>query len=166
MAHKRKNQHAVALGRKGGRKGGPARAAGMTREERSESARNAVMARWKKSGEPLESSSQNSLAADSTTRSKAKFQALVAEWRQQRGVRSSITEMSMLPAYQKIIGMGEPAIPLILGQLKAEGDDPDHWFWALASITDANPVKPEDRGNTVKMAEAWLKWAEDEGYAW
>jgi hypothetical protein len=45
---KRKNQAAVELGRKGGKKGGPARAASMTREERSESARNAVLARWAK----------------------------------------------------------------------------------------------------------------------
>ena len=42
----RKNPAAVALGRLGGRKGGPARAASMTAEERSESARNAVKARW------------------------------------------------------------------------------------------------------------------------
>jgi hypothetical protein len=46
MAKKRKNPYAVALGRKGGKKGGPARAANMTPEQRSESARNAVMARW------------------------------------------------------------------------------------------------------------------------
>jgi len=45
---RRKNPFAVALGRKGGLKGGPARAAKMTPEERSESARNAVLARWKK----------------------------------------------------------------------------------------------------------------------
>jgi hypothetical protein len=36
------------LGRKGGKKGGPARAAAMTPEQRSESARKAVMARWAK----------------------------------------------------------------------------------------------------------------------
>lgn len=48
MARKRKNPYAVALGRKGGRKGGPARAANMTPEQRSESARNAVTARWAK----------------------------------------------------------------------------------------------------------------------
>lgn len=48
MAKKRKNPYAVALGRKGGKKGGPARAANMTAAERSESARNAVMARWAK----------------------------------------------------------------------------------------------------------------------
>lgn len=43
-----KNPHAVALGRKGGKKGGPARAAAMTPQQRSESARKAVNARWKK----------------------------------------------------------------------------------------------------------------------
>jgi hypothetical protein len=48
VARKRKNPYAVALGRKGGLKGGPARAANMTPEERSESARNAVLARWSK----------------------------------------------------------------------------------------------------------------------
>lgn len=49
LARQRKNPYAVALGRKGGLKGGPARAANMTAEERSESARNAVRARWLKS---------------------------------------------------------------------------------------------------------------------
>jgi hypothetical protein len=44
----RKNAAAVALGRKGGKKGGPARAARLTAEQRSESARNAVRARWAK----------------------------------------------------------------------------------------------------------------------
>lgn len=43
---KRKNPYAVALGRKGGKKGGPARAAKMTKEERSASARKAAKTRW------------------------------------------------------------------------------------------------------------------------
>ncbi len=43
-----KNPHAVALGRKGGKKGGPARAAKLTPQQRSEAARKAVMARWAK----------------------------------------------------------------------------------------------------------------------
>ena len=45
-----KNPAAVALGRKGGKKGGPARAAKLTAEQRSESARKAVQARWAKAG--------------------------------------------------------------------------------------------------------------------
>lgn len=42
-----KDPAAVALGRKGGLKGGKARAAAMTKKERSESARKAAKARWK-----------------------------------------------------------------------------------------------------------------------
>ena len=42
-----KNPHAVALGRIGGKKGGKARAASLTAEERSEIARKAAQARWR-----------------------------------------------------------------------------------------------------------------------
>jgi hypothetical protein len=79
---------------------------------------------------------------------------------------SSITEMSMLPTYQQIMGIGPDAVPLILAELESEGDDPDQWFWALRAITGANPVKPEDQGDFVKMAQAWFEWADDEDYAW
>lgn len=41
-----KDPAAVALGRKGGLKGGKARAAKLTPEERSEAAKKAAMARW------------------------------------------------------------------------------------------------------------------------
>ena len=43
-----KNPYAVALGRRGGLKGGKARAEKMTAEERSASARKAAAARWEK----------------------------------------------------------------------------------------------------------------------
>ena len=43
-----KDPHAVALGRRGGKKGGKARAAKMTPEQRSEAARKAARARWGK----------------------------------------------------------------------------------------------------------------------
>jgi hypothetical protein len=41
-----KDPAAVALGRRGGLKGGKARAAKMSKEERSEAARKAAVARW------------------------------------------------------------------------------------------------------------------------
>jgi len=47
-AAKKKDPAAVALGRKGGKKGGPACAAKLTPVERSEGARKAVKARWAK----------------------------------------------------------------------------------------------------------------------
>lgn len=43
---KKKNAAAVSLGRRGGLKGGRARAAKLTAEERAESARRAANARW------------------------------------------------------------------------------------------------------------------------
>lgn len=45
-----KNPHAAALGRLGGLKGGRARAANLTPEQRSEAARRAAAARWGPSG--------------------------------------------------------------------------------------------------------------------
>jgi hypothetical protein len=45
---KKKNPHAVALGRVGGRKSAKARMEKLTPEKRSEIARKAVQARWAK----------------------------------------------------------------------------------------------------------------------
>lgn len=48
MAMREKNPHAMALGKLGGSKGGKSRAARLTAEERSASARKAALARWAK----------------------------------------------------------------------------------------------------------------------
>ena len=95
-----------------------------------------------------------------------KFQGLVVQWRAERGAMSSITEAVLCPAYQGIIGLGPDATLLLLAQLRDEGDEPDQWFWALKSVTGADPVRPEDRGNYTSMAAAWLEWGQRQGYAW
>ena len=77
---------------------------------------------------------------------------------------SWVTDMAMCPAYQSMIAMGLAAVPLILSQLTSEGDEPDHWFWALRTLTNLDPVKAEDRGDIVKMADAWLGWGRSAGY--
>ena len=94
------------------------------------------------------------------------FQRLAKQWRSQRGATSSITEAALCPAYQSIIGMGESVVPFILWQLRSEGEEPDQWFWALMAITKATPVRDEDRGDFVKMSQAWLEWGTREGYGW
>ena len=43
-----RNPHAVALGRMGGLKGGPARAAKLSKKRRSEIAKKAARVRWKR----------------------------------------------------------------------------------------------------------------------
>jgi hypothetical protein len=50
----KKNPHAVALGRLGGKKGGPARSKRLTAEQRSEIGRKAAKARWKGHGNAQE----------------------------------------------------------------------------------------------------------------
>ena len=90
-----------------------------------------------------------------------KFSVLRDTWHVERGITSSPSEMAACPAYLRIIGMGMQALPLILKQLRLEGDDPDHWFIALKAITGDNPIPEDAYGNMVKMTNAWLSWAEE-----
>ncbi|MEH2253583.1 hypothetical protein [Nostoc sp.] len=89
------------------------------------------------------------------------FIKLANQWRSETKHMSLMSDMILHTAYQQIIGMGRDAVPLILEELSRE---PEHWFWALKSITGANPIKPEDRGRLKKMAEAWLDWGRQHGY--
>jgi hypothetical protein len=84
-----------------------------------------------------------------------RFQKLAAEWKQQSRHMSNTAQMAMLRPYQKIIGMGWDAVPLILEELARE---PDQWFWALEAITDENPVPTEAAGQVRQMAQAWIDW--------
>lgn len=89
------------------------------------------------------------------------FRHLADAWKRESAHLSSITEMAMLASYQRIIGMGPAAVPLILRELEAE---PDYWFWALQSITGVDPVPPASRGNLVEMTDAWLQWGRQCGH--
>ena len=104
------------------------------------------------------------VSQESSAELREKFKGLVKQWHAQRGVSSSLTQGVLCSAYQSIIGMGQPAVPLLLGQLKSEGDDPDQWFWALCAITGCQPVPEEDLGRFVKMARHWLAWGARNGY--
>ena len=92
---------------------------------------------------------------------KREFRRLAEEWRASQGPRTTLKSMTEHPAYRAIIGLGEPAIPLLLDELAR---DPDWWFGALKAITGANPVRPEDRGNLEKMTAAWIQWGRSHGY--
>jgi hypothetical protein len=83
------------------------------------------------------------------------FRRLLAEWQANRRPTSSPTELAIRPEYQRIIGMGQRALPFILAELKRA---PDHWFWALAAITGADPVPPESKGDIRAMTRAWIEW--------
>lgn len=92
-----------------------------------------------------------------------RFEELASTWREETRLFSSTTAIAMHPAYQQIIGMGPAVIPLLLRELE---QNPDHWFWALKSITGEDPVSPEQRGRRKEMAQVWLQWGKERGYTW
>jgi hypothetical protein len=92
-----------------------------------------------------------------------RFNELLSEWKEECGFTSSVTKLILHPAYQQIIGLGSEAVPLILRELEKS---PDHWFWALSAITGADPVSPSDKGRIKKMAEAWIRWGNEQGIRW
>ncbi len=98
--------------------------------------------------------------ASGTTDIQERFRRLAAEWKEQSRYLSNTAQMAMLKPYQRIIGMGWPAVPLILEELQRA---PDQWFWALEAITDQNPVSPESAGNVRLMARAWIEWGIRQG---
>ena len=89
------------------------------------------------------------------------FQELAARWQEETWHSSSIIDMAMNQNYQRIIGKGMAVVPLILRELERE---PDHWFWALTSITGENPIKEEDAGDLEKMTAAWLELGKERGW--
>jgi hypothetical protein len=92
--------------------------------------------------------------AEQTTLEK-ELRTLASQWKEACGFLSSTTAMVHHPAYQAIIGLGPPVVPLLLRELEKE---PAHWFEALKAITGQDPVSPKDWGNIPAMASAWLAW--------
>jgi hypothetical protein len=92
-----------------------------------------------------------------------RFNRLAAQWRAETAHLSSSTAIANHPAYQEIIALGPPTVPLILRELEKRRD---HWFRALTAITGANPITSESRGRIDQMAKAWLQWGKDRGYQW
>lgn len=85
---------------------------------------------------------------------------LAEQWRNDTMLSSSLTEITLHPAYQRIIGHGPAAIPFLIEQVKNNGLQ---WFPALKAITGADPVPAEDRGRVRAMRDAWIRWASDQG---
>ena len=67
-------------------------------------------------------------------------------------------------AYQELIALGPPALPLVFRDLEQTGDGP--LSRALTAITGAHPVPAEQRGHIRAIAETWLRWARENGYQW
>lgn len=89
------------------------------------------------------------------------FRELASKWREETRLSSSILNKVMNLSYQRIIGLGQKVVPLILKDLQQK---PEHWFWALTAITGENPIAEEDEGNIRKMTESWLRFGKERGW--
>jgi hypothetical protein len=87
----------------------------------------------------------------------SRFSQLAETWMQNTRFMST-QEMITDPAYQQIIGMGRPALPLILDEMQKS---PNHWFWALFAIT-GHDVAAESQDFT-SATQAWLEWGTNQG---
>jgi hypothetical protein len=89
------------------------------------------------------------------------FFAQLEQWKSETKLMSSLQDIVLHPSYQRIIGLGPRAIPLILRELEEASG---HWFWALQALTGENPVLAEDVGRTKRMAVAWLAWGREKHF--
>ena len=89
------------------------------------------------------------------------FEDLKADWKDRTRYMSNSAQMAAVRSYQRIIGLGPAALPLILQELDRETD---HWFWALEAISGENPVPADQSGRVEEMAKAWIDWGRERGY--
>jgi hypothetical protein len=96
-------------------------------------------------------------ASEDITR--AHFEELRSQWHKETG-NLSVHQFEH-PAYQGIIKLGMPVVPILLEEMR---DDPDWWGFALAAITGENPCKfPEMSGRLDLIAKAWVDWGIERG---
>jgi hypothetical protein len=98
---------------------------------------------------------QTSVQKEDEFDTRQRFAELAKEWKDQSRFLSNTAQIVLLQPYQRIIGMGPEAVPLILEELQRE---PNQWFWALEAITGQNPVPLEARGKVSEMARSWIEW--------
>lgn len=83
------------------------------------------------------------------------FRSRVMKWKQDTSHLSLVSLRITHPAYREIVLMGRQALPLILAELEEE---PDHWFHALMTLADENPVPAGFSGSVSEAAALWVEW--------
>ena len=89
-----------------------------------------------------------------------RFRELRDQWKKDTRYLSFIN--SDHSAYQGIIRLGMPVVPVLLEEMR---DDPDWWGQALEAITGENPCKfPEMAGRLDLISKAWVDWGTARGH--
>jgi hypothetical protein len=91
-------------------------------------------------------------------RLRREFETLAGQWQRDTRHLSLIARKVLHPAYLRIIGMGEPVVPLLLEALR---DRPAHWFAALKATANLDPVAPGSNPSAARAS--WLEWGRSKG---
>ena len=106
----------------------------------------------------------STIPAGTTETARQHVERLLRQWREQTAHLSSSTSITQHAAYQELIALGPDALPHLFRDLELTGDG--HLSKALRAITGADPIPTEERGQIRKIAEAWLRWARENGHQW
>src|SRR5437667_11034541 len=86
---------------------------------------------------------------------------LLGTWREQTAYLSSSTRITEQPTYQELMAVGPAALPFLFRDLEQTRDG--HLSKGLTILAGALPVPAEDRRQVYKVAEAWPRWASENG---
>lgn len=102
--------------------------------------------------------SRNKPAGFRSVPTREEFDRLVKQWKLETRAQSSLSKIYTHPAYQRIIGMGTPAVPWVLEDLE---NFPTRWFYALKCMVGSDVA---DSDTTFEEArEQWLAWGRQHG---
>ena len=91
---------------------------------------------------------------------------LIAEYLDETAHMSFHHMMRKAPAYQKIIALGESAVPAIIDEIRCAGGSVALYtlLWTLTGVRPNHPMEDGFIKMDVKAEEkAWLKWAKEKG---
>jgi len=85
----------------------------------------------------------------------AQFEEYYKQWKAETIFKSNGREILENTHYQKIINMGESAVPLILEKYVQAND---HWSYALRNITGISLNETTHKGNLEAIRTDWIAW--------
>lgn len=102
------------------------------------------------------------IAESSEESPEMRFQRLLKKWHEQIGFSSSEHVLKSCPAFLEILEMDTATVaPLVIKKIRA-GED-GLWVSILEGLyPNVRPGREEDRGNSRKLEERWLKWWENQ----
>ena len=108
---------------------------------------------------PLPADAVLSKTADNADILAKEFYKLVEQWKKETFAFSSLGDIFTNDAYQRIMAMGDKALPLILSELEKK---PEHWFYALDKIVGYDVAA--DAKNFAEARAIWLEWGRNNKY--